>query len=114
MSLLAFGSQGAQVFRDAGMDVPVDRGLLVAEVAAGGPAATAAIRAGDRLVTVGNVRVPVGGDIIVAINGEAMADFQALNVYLETHTRVGDVVQVTVIRDGQEQVVEVTLGEQAE
>jgi len=114
VSLLTFGSQGAQVLRDAGMDVPVEQGMLVAEVAAGGPAATAGIRAGDRQVTVGNVQVPVGGDIIVAINGEAVADFQALNVYLETHTQVGDVVQVTVIRDGQEKVIEVTLGEQAE
>jgi S1-C subfamily serine protease len=114
VSLLAFGSQGAQVLRDAGMDVPVDQGLLIAEVASGGPAATAGIRAGDRQVTIGNVHVPVGGDIIVAINGQAVTDFQALNVYLETHTRVGDVVKVTVIRDGQEQVFGVTLGEQAE
>jgi S1-C subfamily serine protease len=114
VSLLAFGSQGAKVLREAGMDVPVEQGLLVAEVMSGGPAARAGIRAGDQQVTIGNVRVPVGGDIIVAINGQSVADFQALNVYLETQTQVGDVVEVTVIRDGQERAVEVTLGEQPE
>ena len=43
------------------------------------------------------MRVPVGGDLIVAINGQSVTDFQALNVYLETYTRVGDVVKVKAL-----------------
>jgi S1-C subfamily serine protease len=37
--------------------------------------------------------------------------FEELTVYLETKTRVGDTVSVTIIRDGQGQTVSVTLGE---
>jgi S1-C subfamily serine protease len=111
ISALSFDSQGAQIIQNAGMKVPVNQGLLVAEVTPGGPAAKAGIRGSDRLVRVGNVQVPVGGDIIVAINGQPIADFQELTVYLETETKVGDKVEVTLIRDGQKMKVPVTLAE---
>jgi S1-C subfamily serine protease len=114
ISALPFDSQGAQIIRKAGMKVPVDQGLLVAEVTSGGPAAKAGIRGSDRSVSIGNVQVPVGGDIIVAINGKPIADFQELTVYLETETQVGDKVEVTLIRDGQEKKVSVTLAERPE
>jgi S1-C subfamily serine protease len=114
ISVLPFDSQGAQIIRKAGMKVPVDQGLLVAEVTSGGPAAKAGIRGSDRLVSVGNVQVPVGGDIITAINGTSIANFQELTVYLETETQVGDTVEVTLIRDGKEMEVSVTLAERPE
>jgi S1-C subfamily serine protease len=114
ISALPFDSQGAQIIRKAGMKVPVDQGLLVAEVTSGGPAAKAGIRGSDRSVSIGNVQIPVGGDIIVAINGKPIADFQELTVYLETETQVGDKVEVTLIRDGQEMTVSVTLAERPE
>jgi serine protease Do len=114
VSVLPFEAEGAQILRDAGMDVPVDKGLLVAEVVLGSPAAKAGIRAGDQVVSIGNTRVPVGGDIITAINGEPIADFQELTVYLESETRVGDEVEVTLIRDGQEMKVPLTLAERPE
>jgi S1-C subfamily serine protease len=111
VSVLPFEVEGAQILRKAGMEVPVDEGLLVAEVVSGGPAAKAGIRAGDQVVSIGNSRVPVGGDIITAINGKPIADFQELTVYLESETQVGDTVEVTLIRNGQEMEVSVTLTE---
>ena len=96
------------------MDVPVDQGLLVAEVVPDGPAAKAGILAGDEVVSIGNTRVPVGGDIITAIDGEPIANFQELTVYLESETQVRDTVEVTLIRDGQEMTVSVTLAERLE
>jgi len=102
----------AQAFRKAGMDVPVDEGVLVIETVPGGPADQGGIRGGDRVVQIGNVLIPLGGDIITAIDGEPITDIQELNVYLETETQVGDVVEVTIIRDGNEQIVrQVTLTE---
>ena len=111
VSVLPFDSQGARILREAGMDVPVDEGLLAAEVVPGGPVAEAGIRAGDRVVSIGHTRIPVGGEIIIAVNGEPIANLQQLTVYLETKTQVGDTVEVTLIRDGQEMTVSVTLAE---
>jgi len=97
--------------RQAGMEVPVEEGLILLEVASGGPAAQAGVRGPDEMVIVGNIRVPVGMDIITAVNGEPVTSFQALTVQLETETQVGDTVEVTVIRKGRERNVQVTLAE---
>ena len=110
-TLVPFSTQGAQVLREAGMDVPMDQGLLVTEVTLGSPASAAGISGGDRIVPVGRYRLLVGGDIITAINGEPVADIKGLTVYLETETQVGDTVEVTIIRDGEQQTVQVTLAE---
>ena len=108
---LGLTPERAQAFREAGMDVPVDEGLLMIEVIPGGPADRAGIRGGDRIVQLGNVQLPLGGDIVTAINGQAVDDLQELTVYLETRTQVGDTVEVTIFRDGVEQNVRVTLAE---
>jgi S1-C subfamily serine protease len=101
----------ATALQQAGMNVPVQEGVLVAEVVSGSPADKAGIRGGDRMATIGNASIPIGGDIITAINGQAMSSLQQLTVYLETETQVGDTVDVTLIRDGQEMTVKVTLAE---
>jgi S1-C subfamily serine protease len=101
----------AKAFRDAGMNVPVDAGLLVIEAVEDGPADKAGMRGGSRVVRIGGYQIPLDGDIIIAIDGEPVNDFQELTVYLETETTVGDTVDVTIIRDGEELTVPVALGE---
>jgi S1-C subfamily serine protease len=101
----------AKVFREAEMKVPVDAGLLVLDAVRGASAERAGIRGGRRLVQIERFQVPLDGDIIIAINGEPVNDFEGLTVYLETRTRVGDTVEVTIIRDGQEQIIPVILDE---
>jgi S1-C subfamily serine protease len=108
---LDIGPEQAQLLRDAGMDVPVEQGVLVAEVIDASPAAQAGIRGGERTVRLGNVQVPLGGDIITAINGQSVANLQELTVYLEDQTQVGDTVTISLIRAGQRQTVEVQLDE---
>lgn len=103
--------QRAALFERAGMRLPVTQGLLVAELINGGQAAQADLRDPDRLVRVGNWNLPVGGDVIVAINGRSITTSQELLVYLETETQVGETVQVTFIRDGREQTLPMTLAE---
>jgi S1-C subfamily serine protease len=111
VSIVPFDPPGARILREAGMEVPAEQGLLVVEVVPGSSAAQAGIRGSDRAVRIGNARIPLGGDIITALNGEPIADFQELTVYLETKTQVGDSVEVTLIRDGREMTVTVTLAE---
>jgi S1-C subfamily serine protease len=111
-TMLTLTPANANVFRDGGMQVPVEAGLLVSEVTPGGPADRAGIRGGDRVMRAGRYQLLLGGDIITAINGKPVGDFQELTVYLETQTKVGDSVQATIVRDGQEQPLAVTLGEQ--
>lgn len=110
VSILPLTPRWAQILGEAGVEVP-ERGLLVVEVVTDGPAAQAGIRGGNRLVIVGNRRLPVGGDVIIALNGRPISTYQELNVYLETETQVGDTVTVTIIREGVEQNVAVTLAE---
>jgi serine protease Do len=52
----------------------------------------------------------VGGDVIVAIQGQPVSEFDDLVSYLVGSTSVGDEVTLTILRDGKEQTVEVTLG----
>ncbi|MGQ9457545.1 MAG: S1C family serine protease [Anaerolineae bacterium] len=109
--LLDLTPERAQVLREAGVEMPVDLGLLVLEVVRGGPAARAGLRGGNRTLRMGNILLPVGGDVIVKVDGQEIVDNRALNVYLETRKRVGDAVTLTVVRDGREMDLQVTLGE---
>ncbi len=102
--------QRAALFRRAGVQLP-DQGLLIADLVMNGPAARAGLRGPDRLVRVGNVNLPLGGDVIIAINDQPITTSQDLIVYLETQTQVGETVRVKVLRDGREQVLPVTLAE---
>lgn len=110
VSILSLTPRWAQALGEAGVEVP-DHGLLVLKAVSGGPAAQAGIRGGNRILIVGNRRIPVGGDVIVALNGQPVSTYQELNVYLETQTQVGDTITVTIIREGVEQNVSVTLTE---
>jgi S1-C subfamily serine protease len=114
VSLLSFDSAGARLLREAGMDVPIEEGLMVYEVVANSPAAAAGIRGSDRTVRVGTSTVPTGGDILLAIDGEPITSLQELTIYLESETQVGDTVELALIRDGQEMTVGVTLIERPE
>ena len=112
VQLLSLTTANVNALKEAGVGVPVDSGVLVLEAVSGGPADKAGIRGGSREVRIGNYQVPVDGDIIVAINGQALASSQDLTVYLETETTVGDTVGLSIVRNGEEQVVQVVLGEQ--
>jgi S1-C subfamily serine protease len=107
----SLSSDLSDILRQAGMDVPVDKGLLIVETSPNGPADAAGLLGGQRQVRFGRYIVPVGGDIITAIDGEPVASDRDLNLYLDTQTDIGQVVQVTIIRDGQEMTVPVTLTE---
>jgi S1-C subfamily serine protease len=86
------------------------RGVLVMAVTPDGPAQRAGVQAGDQQVSVGGSPLAVGGDVIIAIDGQAVDRFEALISYLYNHTEPGQSVTLTVMRDGQEQNLHIELG----
>jgi putative serine protease PepD len=92
------------------LEAPVTQGMLIENVAAGGPAARAGIRGGSRTVVAGMRRLAIGGDIITAIDSEPITDRLSLNVVMN-RKRPGDVVTVTLYRGREKMDVRVTLGE---
>jgi 2-alkenal reductase len=93
------------------MDLPVRTGVLVFTVEPGSPAEKAGLRGGDREVNVSGMPMQAGGDIIVAINGQSMNRFDDLINFLATSASVGDVITLSLVRDGAEIQVDVTLEE---
>src|SRR5438876_2342497 len=92
------------------LDLPVQEGLLVETVEKGGPADAAGVHGGDRLVQAGLQKFYIGGDVIVAIDGQKVANQFDLNV-IRTHHRPGETVNVTVYRGGKKMEVPLKLGE---
>jgi S1-C subfamily serine protease len=84
-------------------------GLLVVQTPAGAPA-DGVLRPATSESTVDGVSVPTGGDVIVAIDGRTVDTNQDLSRYLALHTRPGQTVSLTVVRDGSQETVELTLG----
>jgi S1-C subfamily serine protease len=102
-----------EVLRQAGVVLPVDQGLQVYETQAGSPAANAGMRGASGWVRIGRrSQLPVGGDILTAIDDQPVGDLQDLTIYLEMETAIGDTVELTILRDGEELRVPVKLAEQ--
>src|ERR1700751_2888550 len=93
--------------------LPVDYGLLIVKVSPGGAAEHAGLRGGNERAYLGNIPIMLGGDLIVAIDGENVQDQQDLAQIMNAH-RAGDTVKVTVYRNKQKMDVNVTLGEARE
>jgi len=89
--------------------LPVDQGILVAQLYRNGPAAMAGIRGASSELIVGNRRYLVGGDIITAVNQQPITGWNNLSEYLELNTNVGDVITLSLIREGEIFEAELTL-----
>src|SRR6202050_3440461 len=93
-----------------GIDLPRAQGRLVKRVTPRGAAANSGLHGGDKVVLAGLQRIIIGGDVIVAVNGQPVASQMDLNLALN-HKHPGDTVKVTVYRGGQKMDLPVTLGE---
>lgn len=91
------------------MHLSVDRGAYVVEVLPDSPASEANLHGAREQVTVDGRRVPVGGDVITAIDGIPVVTFEDILLYLTLNTEVGQPVVLTILRNGKYQDVTVTL-----
>jgi S1-C subfamily serine protease len=89
---------------------PVLRGAVVNIVREHSPAERAGIRPAQREEEFNGVNVPVGGDVIVAIDGRAVRSADDV-VRLVTGLKPDQVAVFTVVRDGKRARVPVRLGE---
>ena len=93
------------------LGLPVTRGALIADVQPDTAAEQAGLRGGDHESEVMGMMVRAGGDIITAIDGYELRNFDDLIAYLVRETKVGQRITLTIIRDGEEIKIPVTLGE---
>jgi len=90
------------------LDLPPDAsGAYITCVTPGGPAEKAGLLGAGSCDSEG---LTSGGDLLVAIDGQAIVDFNDLLSYLVEHTAVGQEVTVSVLRDGKEVNLPVTIG----
>jgi 2-alkenal reductase len=89
----------------------VKRGALIVEVQ-GGPAREAGLRGGNRQVDVLGFRnLAVGGDVIVDIDGRPVRSADDLVRIVSFSLKPNDIAVFTIVRDGQQRKVAVTLAE---
>jgi S1-C subfamily serine protease len=112
VEMMPLSSRLVQWLREADVEISVERGLLVLLTTRGSPADEAGIRGGNRWVWMGRSQFPVGGDVIVAVDGLPTVDLELVTVYLETEKKVGDSVNLTIVRAGKRLTVPLVLGEQ--
>jgi S1-C subfamily serine protease len=93
------------------MKLPQASGALINEIISGSPADEAGLRSGARDFTLENgFDVKIGGDVIIAIEDEEIQTFEDLISFLSRRGAIGETITLTIIRNGKEQKVELTLG----
>jgi S1-C subfamily serine protease len=95
------------------LDLPGEGGILVFTVQPGSAAEQAGIRGARRRAVIGNYEIPIGGDLIMAIDGRAVeADFALQRA--TRGKRAGDTIVLTIYRGGRTLKVPVKLGQGGE
>jgi len=92
------------------LSLSAPRGVLISQVIKESPAEKAGLRGGRVSVQVYNQRMIVGGDLITGIEGEEMKGMEALTHFIEGKSP-GDILHITVLRDGEPHELEVILQE---
>ncbi len=104
VSMLTISAQLAEQLK-----LPVNQGALVTNVVTDGPADQAGIQLGTTTIEVEGAALIIDSDIVTAFNGETIRSSDDLIAHIND-SRVGDTVNLTIIRGDKEQTIEVTLG----
>jgi serine protease Do len=106
------GISGTSLTPDLAKAMDLDlsqRGALVEEVLPNSPAEKAGLHASNNQATIDGQVVNVGGDVITAIDNQPVLQMDDLIAYLAGNTKVDQKVNLTILRDGKQQNVDVTL-----
>lgn len=85
-------------------------GVLVVAIAKDSPASEAGLQGSTETITINGQEIKIGGDVITKINDTSVDGIQSLRQELSKYAP-GDKVTLTILRDGKEITVEVTLAE---
>ena len=86
---------GPEIAEQIGL--PADYGILIQKVLPGGAAECAGLKGGTQRLYQGNMPVMLGGDLIIAADGQDIANAQDLSAVINSH-RAGDTMIITVFR----------------
>src|SRR6266508_55197 len=106
------GISGTSLIPDLAKAMNLDlsqRGALVEEVMPNSPAEKAGLRGSNQQTTIEGQTVNVGGDVITAIDNQKVLQMDELIAYLAGSTKVDQKVTLTILRDGIQQNLDVTL-----
>lgn len=85
------------------------RGFLVTDVTANSPADKSGIRGGYKISDIHGKQIPLGGDVIQAIDNKTIRKIEDMLTYLEREKNVGDAINLTIFRDGKPAEINLTL-----
>ena len=92
------------------MGLSADYGVLIQKVIPGGAAERAGLRGGTDQAYVGNTPIMLGGDLIVAIDGQQVTDPQDISAIMDRH-QAGDTISVSILRGKRQMTIKLILGE---
>lgn len=85
------------------------RGFLVTDVSRGSPAQKARVQGGSSLTNIDGREITLGGDVILKIDENTVRKLDDVLTYLEREKKVGDAVQLTILRNGVTENISLTL-----
>jgi 2-alkenal reductase len=83
------------------LGLAVDRGAFLVEIVSGGPAEKAGLKGGSRTMTFQGQEVTVGGDVVVAVDGQRIEDGSELVRIVTNTLRPGRPAIFTILRNGE-------------
>lgn len=92
------------------MHLPVEQGAYIVAITDNSPAQATGLRGTVDTILQDGRTIEIGGDVITAINGQAVKTFDDVLVYLSLQTSPGQQVTLSILRDGKSQEVKLTLG----
>ncbi len=92
------------------MGLAADYGVLIQKVIPGGAAEKAGLRGGNQQAYVGNTPIMLGGDLIVAIDGQQITDPQDISSVMDKH-QAGDTISITILRGQRQMTLKLILDE---
>jgi serine protease Do len=106
------GISGTSLVPDLATAMDLDanqRGVLVIDVMPNSPAEKTGLKASTHQIEIEDAQMQVGGDVIVAIDGQPLREMDDLIAYLAEKTEIGQQISLTLLREGKEETISVTL-----